>query len=90
MSETNYKNMTEDAAETRPAVWYSKETAPMDGKWCWASDGKNIWIVIGHKDGTLRSDRASAVHYWTRDYIPEPPVSTPPAPASGLQTEEMK
>ncbi len=70
----NHGNMLEDAAETKPAVWHDKSTAPMDGKWCWASDGKNIWIVCGHKDGTLRSDRAGAVRYWTRDYIPEPPA----------------
>jgi hypothetical protein len=50
----------------------------MDGKWCWASDGDRVWIVMGHKDGSLRAKEASLVKFWTRDYIPEPPTSPTP------------
>ena len=74
MSEIAELNMGADAAVTHPAVWHPKETAPMDGKWVWASDGERVWIVMAHKDGTLRSPSASAVRYWTRDFIPEPPT----------------
>lgn len=70
--------MITDAKATAPAKWYPKGTAPMDGKWCWASDGERVWIVMGHKDGSLRSKEASSVKFWTRDYIPEPPTSPTP------------
>lgn len=66
-------NLVADAAETAQADWRTKDSAPMDGKWCWASDGERVWLVMAHKDGTLRSDGASAVKFWTRDFIPEPP-----------------
>ena len=71
-------DMLTDAAATAPAKWHPKETAPMDGKWCWASDGTNVWVVIGPKDGTLRSATASSVKFLTRDYIPAQPIPEPP------------
>lgn len=69
----DYSNLLTEAELTAKATWHPKETAPMDDKWCWATDGERVWLVLGHKDGTLRSPEASAVKFWSRDFIPAPP-----------------
>jgi hypothetical protein len=52
--------------------WQPIETAPTDGRRLWISDGKTVWTIHAHKDGSHK--KAPLCKFWMDAREPAPPV----------------
>lgn len=55
--------------------WEPIATSPTDDRAIWLSDGKEVWLSIAHKDGSLKLPSRSRCRFWMTAEIPAPPVS---------------
>ncbi len=51
--------------------WKPIESAPTDGRRLWISDGKEVWHIMAHKDGSHK--KAPLCRFWMTAKWPDPP-----------------
>lgn len=57
--------------KTADMEWHTRDDVPPEGL-IWASDGIMVWTIYGR--GEPIDEGASSVLYWTKAFIPAPPI----------------